>query len=88
MNIQQNTVTHQQVAILSQETNQAMKEAAETRRTTVALLQETNDMTKATNDIAKVIQATPPSKASYASVLSSNAAPLSTQTSFIHSSTT
>ena len=77
MRIQQNTVTHQQIAILSQETNQAVKEAAETRRTTTELLQETNDIAKATNDIAKAIQPTPSSKASYASVLSSNTAPLS-----------
>jgi uncharacterized protein YoxC len=69
---------------LSQETNQVVKEAAETRRTTTELLQETNDiakaindMTKTTNDMVKVVQCTPPSKASYASVLSSNAAPLS-----------
>ncbi|KAH6701305.1 hypothetical protein BKA61DRAFT_705104, partial [Leptodontidium sp. MPI-SDFR-AT-0119] len=77
MRIQQNTVTHQQIAVLSQETNQAVKEAAETRRTITELLQETNDIAKATNDIAKAIQSTPSPKASYASVLSSNAAPLS-----------
>jgi hypothetical protein len=77
MRIQQNTVTHQQIATLSQETNQAVKEAAETRRTTTELLQETNDIAKATNDIAKAIQSTPSPKASYASVLSSNTAPLS-----------
>jgi hypothetical protein len=77
MRIPQNTATHQQVAILSQETNQAVKEAAESRKTTIALLQETNDITKATSDIAKDIQTMPSPKASYASVLSSNAAPLS-----------
>ncbi|KAH7370254.1 hypothetical protein BKA65DRAFT_602701 [Rhexocercosporidium sp. MPI-PUGE-AT-0058] len=65
------------IAILSQETNQAVKEAAETRRTTTELLQETNDIAKATNDIVKAIQSTPSPKASYTSVLSSNAAPLS-----------
>jgi hypothetical protein len=82
--VQQNTITHQQVAALSQETNQAVKEAAETRRITTELLQETNDITKSindttktTNDMVKVVQHTPPSKASYASVLSSNAAPIS-----------
>jgi len=85
--VQQNTATQQQVATLSQETNQAVKEAAESRRSTTALLQETNDIAKATNDIAKAIQATPPSKASYASVLSGNAVPpskpitISTETS-------
>jgi hypothetical protein len=68
--VQENTVTHQQIATLSWETNQTVKNAAEERRTTTALIQETND-------IAKAIQATPPSKASYASVLTSNAAPLS-----------
>jgi dGTP triphosphohydrolase len=82
--VEQNTITHQQVAALSQETNRAVKEAAETRRITTELLQETNDIAKAindtataTNDIVKVAQSTPPSKASYASVLTSNAAPLS-----------
>jgi hypothetical protein len=53
--IQQNTATYQQVAILSQETNQAVKEAAEWRRTIIALLQKTNNITKATNDVAKDI---------------------------------
>jgi len=82
--VQQNTITQQHMATLSQETNQAVKEAAETRRTTTELLQETNDIakaindtTKTTNDMVKVVQCAPPSKASYASVLSSNAAPLS-----------
>jgi hypothetical protein len=82
--VQQNTVTQQHMAMLSQETNQAVKEAAKTRRITTELLQETNDIakainntTKTTNNIVKVMQCTPPSKASYASVLSSNAAPLS-----------
>jgi hypothetical protein len=85
--VQENTITHQQIAILSQETNQTVKDAAEERRTTTALIQETNDIAKATNDIARVIQSAPSSKASYASVLTSNAAPpskpitISTQTS-------
>jgi hypothetical protein len=39
-----------------------MKAAAEERRTTIALIQETND-------IAKAIQSTPSSKASYRDVL-------------------
>ena len=85
--VQEHTITHQQIAILSQETNQTVKDAAEERRTTTALIQETNDIAKATNDIAKAIQSAPTSKASYASVLTSNAAPpskpitISTQTS-------
>jgi len=77
MTVQQTAVTHQQVARMSRETNQAVEEAAEMRRSTTVLLQETNDIAKATNDIAKAIGSTPASKASYASVLSSNAAPLS-----------
>jgi DNA repair ATPase RecN len=85
--VQENTITHQQIATLSQETNQTVKDAAEERRTTTALIQETNDIAKATNDIAKAIQLAPSSKAPYASVLTSNAAPpskpitISTQTS-------
>ena len=82
--IQENTITHQQIATLNQKTNQSVQNAAEERRTTTALIQETNDIaketidiTKATYDTAKAIQLTPPSKASYASVLTSNAAPLS-----------
>ncbi|KAH9212009.1 hypothetical protein DL95DRAFT_509944, partial [Leptodontidium sp. 2 PMI_412] len=82
--VQQNTITHQQVATLSQETNQAVKEAVEARRTTTELMQETNDIAKAINDttkamygMVKVVQSTPHSKASYASVFSSNAVPLS-----------
>ena len=77
MTVPQTAVTHQQVARMSRETNQAVKEAAEMRRSTTVLLQETNDIAKATNDIAKAIGSTPASKAPYASVLSSNAAPLS-----------
>jgi len=49
-----------------------VKEAPETRRTTTGPLQETNDIAKATNNIAKVIQSMPSPKASYASVLDSN----------------
>jgi hypothetical protein len=49
-----------------------VKEAAKTRRTTTALLQEINDIAKATNDIAKAIRSTLVSKALYASVLSSS----------------
>jgi len=82
--VQENTITYQQIATLSQETNLSVRNAAEERRTTTALIQETNDIakemnniTKTTNDIAKAIQSTPLSKASYASVLTSNAAPLS-----------
>ncbi|PQE10727.1 reverse transcriptase protein [Rutstroemia sp. NJR-2017a WRK4] len=78
------TITHQQIATLSQETNQFVKATAEERRTTTALIQETNDITKeindntkVTNNIVKAIQSTPSSKASYASVLTSNTAPLS-----------
>ncbi|KAH6694323.1 hypothetical protein BKA61DRAFT_637486 [Leptodontidium sp. MPI-SDFR-AT-0119] len=37
----------------SQETNQAVKEAAETQRITTGLLQETNDIAKAINDTTK-----------------------------------
>jgi hypothetical protein len=48
---QQNAITPQQVVTLSQETNQAVKAAGETRRAT-ELLQKTNDMATATNDIA------------------------------------
>lgn len=54
-----------------------MKDAAKERRTTTALIQETNDIAKATNDIAKAIQSVLSSKASYISVLTSNTAPLS-----------
>jgi hypothetical protein len=75
--VQENTITHQQIATLSQQTNQSVQNAAEERRTTTALIQETNDITKATYDTAKAMQLTTPSKASYASVLTSNAAPLS-----------
>ncbi|PQE08856.1 reverse transcriptase protein [Rutstroemia sp. NJR-2017a BBW] len=82
--VQENTITHQQIATLSQETNQFVKATAEERRTTTALIQETNDITKeindntkVTNNIVKTIQSTPSSKASYASVLTSNTAPLS-----------
>jgi hypothetical protein len=82
--IQENTITHQQIATLSQETNQFVKATAEERRITTALIQETNDITKeindntkVTNNIVKAIQSTPSSKASYASVLTSNTAPLS-----------
>jgi len=48
---QQNTITPQQVATLSQETNQAVKAAGETRKAT-DFLQKTNDMATATNGIA------------------------------------
>lgn len=82
--IQENTITHQQIATLSQETNQFVKATAEERRTTTALIQETNDITKeindntkVTNNIVKAIQSIPSSKASYASVLTRNTAPLS-----------
>ena len=64
--IQDTRLTHQQIATLSQETNQSVKNAAEERRTTTALIQETNDIakemngiTKATYDAAKAIQSTP-----------------------------
>ncbi|EPE34756.1 hypothetical protein GLAREA_10450 [Glarea lozoyensis ATCC 20868] len=69
--------TAETIATLSQETNQSVRNAAEERRATKVLIQETNDITKATYDTAKAMQLTPPSKASYASVLTSNAAPLS-----------
>lgn len=82
--VQENTITHQQIAMLSQETNRSVQIATKERRTTTTLIQETNDITKEMNDItkatydtAKAIQSTPSSKASYASVLTSNAAPLS-----------
>lgn len=82
--IQENTITHQQIATLSQETNQFVKATAEERKTTTALIQETNDITKeindntkVTNNIVKAIQSIPSSKASYASVLTNNTAPLS-----------
>lgn len=77
MTVQQTAVMHQQVDRTTQETNQAVKEAAERGKTTTVLLQETNDIAKAMNDIAKAIGSMPTSKASYASVLSSSAAPLS-----------
>jgi hypothetical protein len=51
LRVQQNAITPQQVATLSQETNQAVKAAGEIRRAT-ELLQKTNDMATATNDIA------------------------------------
>jgi hypothetical protein len=47
------------------------------RRITIELLQEINDIAKATNDIVKVAQSTPLSKASYVSVLTSNTVSLS-----------
>ncbi|KAG9245931.1 hypothetical protein BJ878DRAFT_457293 [Calycina marina] len=50
--VQENTITHQQIATLSQETYQSVQNAAEERRTTV-LIQETNDIAKETNDITK-----------------------------------
>ncbi|KAF4625276.1 hypothetical protein G7Y89_g12895 [Cudoniella acicularis] len=43
----ENTIMHQQIATLSRETNQTVKDAAEERRTTTALIQETNDIAKA-----------------------------------------
>ena len=51
--VQQNTITQQHMATLSQKTNQAIKEAAETRQTITELLQETNDIAKAINDTTK-----------------------------------
>jgi hypothetical protein len=51
LRVQQNAITPQQVATLSQETNQAVKAAGETRRAT-ELLQKTNDMATATDGIA------------------------------------
>jgi hypothetical protein len=53
------TITHQQIATLSQETNKTVKDAAEERRTTTALIQKRNDIAKATNDIVKAIQSAP-----------------------------
>lgn len=51
LRVQQNAITPQQVATLSQETNQAVKAAGETRRAN-ELLQKTNDMATAKNGIA------------------------------------
>lgn len=68
--IQTTAATQNEVAKLSQETHQKVYEAAVLRSWTTELLQETND-------IAKAIQSMPSPKPSYASVVSSNATPLS-----------
>jgi hypothetical protein len=81
--IQQNTTTQQQIAEIGQETNQAVRQAAASRVTTTNLIQETNDIAKAISETAKTmndmvrITQTQTAKMSYASALSSNAAPLS-----------
>lgn len=68
--VQTTAATQDKVAKLSQETYQKVNEAAVLRSRTTELLQETND-------IAKVIQSMPSPKPLYASVMSSNATPLS-----------
>lgn len=68
--VQKSAIASQQAVTISQDIRVITKEAVEARRAATTLLQETND-------IAKAIQSSPIPKSSYASVLSSNIAPLS-----------
>ncbi|KAF7933927.1 uncharacterized protein EAE98_003636 [Botrytis deweyae] len=71
--VQHTAEMHQQIVMISQETNQTMKEAAESgKATTILLHNATNKKTKVTNDITKMVQSGPPSKVSYASVQTYN----------------
>jgi hypothetical protein len=52
--VHENTTTHQQIATLSRETNRTVMDAAEERRTTTAIIQETNDIPKQRKSLQKI----------------------------------
>lgn len=66
---QQAILISQDIHAVTKDINTITKEVAQAGKSATAILQETN--------IAKAVQSAPPTKSSYASVLSSNAAPLS-----------